>query len=160
MKQCCACKQQKPFLDFSRDKKSKDGLCYRCKACAKAQGQAWYEANRERLIAKARAHELADPERAKQKKREYRERHPDRVKESNRKWSAKPEVRERQRNDPRRKTYSLRYGAEGRKSLSDDYVRRVMAQKMCITGSQIPQELVDAQREVMKIKRYINEQRQ
>jgi hypothetical protein len=145
--------------DFSRDNKAKDGYCYRCKPCSKLQNAEWYAANRERLIAQARARELANPEAAKQRKREYRERHRERVKESNRKYAAKPEVRERQRTDPRRIAYNRTYGAQSRQALSDEYVRRVMAQKLSITGSQIPQALVDAQREVMKIKRLLNEQR-
>lgn len=44
----------------------------------------WYMANRERLIAKARASDLANPERAAQRKREYAERNPDRVKDAGR----------------------------------------------------------------------------
>ena len=40
----------------------------------------WYAANRERLIAKARAADLANPEKAAQRKRESLERHPDKRK--------------------------------------------------------------------------------
>ena len=160
MKTCSTCKELKPLFEFSKDKKAKDGLCYRCKVCSKSRMQDWYAANRDRLIAKARTNELADPEKAKQRKREYAARHPDRVRESNRKYAAKPDVRERQRQDPRRLAYLKTRGKETRENLADEYVRRVMAQKLSITGSQIPQELVDAQREVMKIKRYLSEQRQ
>ena len=52
----------------------------------------WYAANRERLIAKARAADLANPEKAAQRKREYLERHPDKRKETNRRYMKKPEV--------------------------------------------------------------------
>ena len=120
----------------------------------------WYAQNRDRQIAKARAWELAHPERAAEKKREYVERHPDRRKESQRKHYTKPEVLARHRADPNRAAYNRKRGEEGRSNLSDEYVRRVMAQHLSITGSQIPQPLVDAHREVMKIKRYLNEQRQ
>jgi hypothetical protein len=160
VKICSTCKELKPLEAFSKDKRAKDGLCYRCKICSKALMQDWYAANRDRLIAKARANELADPEKARHKKREYAARHPDRVRESNRKYAAKPDVRDRQRQDPRRLAYLKKRGKETRENLADEYVRRVMAQKLSITGSQIPQELVDAQREIMKIKRYLNEQRQ
>jgi hypothetical protein len=160
VKTCSTCKELKPLFEFSKDKNAKDGLCYRCKVCAKTLMQEWYAANRNRLIAKARANELADPEKAKQKKKEYAARHPDRVRESNRKYAAKPDVRERQRQDPQRLAYHKTRGKKARENLADEYVRRVMAQKLSITGSQIPQELVDAQREVMKIKRYLSERRQ
>ena len=157
-KQCCGCKKHKPHTEFSKDKKSKDGYCYRCKPCSKLQNAEWYKANRERLIAKARARELADPEKAKQKKREYRERHRERVKEANRRYAAKPEVKEKMRGDPRRLAYLRKRGEVSRQTLDDEYVRRVMAQKLNITGAQIPQSLVEAQRELMRIKRFINEQ--
>jgi hypothetical protein len=160
MKTCSNCKELKPIFEFSKDKKAKDGLCYRCKACSKALMQDWYAANRNRLIAKARANELADPEKARQKKLEYAARHPERVKESNRKYAAKPEVLERWRNDQRRIAYSKRRRTAAKENLADEYVRRIMAQHLSITGSQIPQALVDAHREVMKIKRYLSEQRQ
>ena len=38
-------------------------------------------------------------------------------------------------------------------TLHDCYVRRVMAQHLGIKGSELPQTLVDAQRELMKLKR-------
>lgn len=160
MKTCCACKELKPLEAFSKDKKAKDGLCYRCKVCSKELMKDWYAANRDRLIAKARANDLANPELAKQRKREYAARHPNKVKEANRKYAAKPEVLERMRNDPRRIAYHRQRGKAAKENLTDEYVRRVMANKLSITGSQIPQALVDAHRELMKIKRYLSEKRQ
>lgn len=119
----------------------------------------WYAKNREHQIAKARAWELAHPERAAEKKRRWVKRHPERRAEQQRKWASKPEVLERQRANPDRRAYNRQRGSESRKQLTDEYVRRVMAQHLSIAGSQIPQPLVDAHREVMKIKRHLNEQR-
>ena len=119
----------------------------------------WYAKNREKQIAKARAWEKANPERAAQRKREYVERHPDRRAESQRKHYTKPEVLERQRSNPARIAYNRERNNDSRQHLDDAYVRRVMAQHLSITGSQIPQPLVDAHREIMKIKRFLNEQR-
>ena len=122
----------------------------------KADYKKWYMANRERLIAKARAAELANPEKAAQKKREYLERHPDRRKETNRRYMKKPEVLARSREldakpEQRAKAKALR--EHYRDTLHDCYVRRVMAQHLGIKGSELPQTLVDAQRELMKLKR-------
>ncbi len=122
----------------------------------KADYKKWYMANRERLIAKARAAELANPEKAAQKKREYLERHPDKRKETNRRYMKKPEVITKQRElrttpESRMKAKQLR--EHYRDTLHDVYVRRVMAQHLGIKGSEIPQTLVDAQRELMKLKR-------
>lgn len=125
----------------------------------RAYFREWYERNRERVIAKAKAWDQAHPERAREKKREYVERHPDRRAESQRMWASKPEVLERLRSNPKRNAYNRERGSASRQHLSDEYVRRVMAQHLSITGSQIPQPLVDAHREVMRIKRFLNEQR-
>lgn len=126
----------------------------------KADYKKWYMANRERLIAKARAAELANPEKAAQKKREYLERHPDRRKETNRRYMKKPEVLERSREldakpEQRAKAKALR--EHYRDTLHDCFVRRCLAQHLTIKGSEIPQPLVDAHRELMRLKRAINE---
>ena len=126
----------------------------------KADYKKWYMANRERLIAKARAAELANPEKAAQKKREYLERHPDRRKETNRRYMKKPEVLARSREldakpEQRAKAKALR--EHYRDTLHDCFVRRCLAQHLKIKGSEIPQPLVDAHRELMRLKRAINE---
>lgn len=116
----------------------------------------WYMANRVRLIAKARAAELANPEKAAQKKREYLERHPDRRKETNRRYMKKPEVMAKQRElraTPESRAKAKRLREHYRDTLHDVYVRRVMAQRLGIKGSELPQTIVDAQRELMKLKR-------
>lgn len=126
----------------------------------KAYFKAWYAANRERMIAKARAADLADPEKAKRRKKAYVERHPEKRKETNDRYMRKPETKERQRElrstpDQRLKAKQLR--EHYRDTLHDCFVRRVMAQRLGIKGSELPQNLVDAHRELMRIKRAINE---
>ena len=126
----------------------------------KADYKKWYAANRERLIAKARAAELANPEKAAQKKRKYAERNPDRVKEARRRYSQKEEALAKQRAlkakpEQREKAKALR--EHYRDTLHDCFVRRCLAQHLKIKGSEIPQTLVDAHRELMRLKRAINE---
>lgn len=121
----------------------------------------WYAANRERLIAKARAWELAHPEEAAQKKREYLERHPERRKATNSKWARKPKVlaakvaQRKESAELRAREKQLR--EHYRDTLADCFVRRVLAQRTEIKGSELPQSLVDAHRELMRLKRAINE---
>lgn len=120
----------------------------------------WYRANRERLIAKARAAELANPEKAAQKKREYVERHPGRRKETNRRYRKKPEVMAKQRElraTPESRAKAKRLREHYRDTLHDCFVRRCLAQHLKIKGSEIPQPLVDAHRELMRLKRALNE---
>lgn len=120
----------------------------------------WYIANRDRLIAKARGAELANPEKAAQKKREYLDRHPDRRKETNACYMKKPEVLARQRElraNPDRREKAKQLREHYRDTLHDCFVRRCLAQRLKIKGSEIPQTLVDTHRELMRLKRAIYE---
>lgn len=118
----------------------------------------WYMANRERLIAKARATELANPEKSARKKRDYLERHPDKRKETNSRYMKKPEVLARKREldaRPEQRSKAKELRERYRDTLHDCFVRRCLAQHMKIKGSEIPQPLVDAHRELMRLKRAI-----
>lgn len=59
-KRCSKCKETKDVAEFPRDKRRRDGLQAQCKACA----NAYYTANRERLLEKRKAHYKANRERA------------------------------------------------------------------------------------------------
>lgn len=48
MKQCTKCKLTKPFDDFGRRSKSKDGLKPECRPCTADRLRAWRQANPER----------------------------------------------------------------------------------------------------------------
>lgn len=127
----------------------------------KADNKKWYQANRDRLIIKARLWELANPALAAQKKREYLKRHPARRKATVAKSDARPEAKLakvlRRKESPEMRLKEKGYRDKYKNTLHDAYVRRVMAGKMKIKGSELPQSLVDAQRELMKLKRSINE---
>lgn len=122
----------------------------------KEDAKKWYAANRDRLIAKARAAELANPEKAAQKKREYLDRHPDRRKATNSRYMKKPEVLARQRElraNPDRREKAKQLRDHYRDTLHDCFVRRCLAQHLKIKGREIPQPLVEAHRELMRLKR-------
>lgn len=65
MKTCARCKQEKPFDCFTRNKNNSDGLFSYCKDCRKADRQAHYARNRDRLIAENREWREANPEKYK-----------------------------------------------------------------------------------------------
>ena len=121
----------------------------------------WYAKNRDRIIARARAWDLAHPERAKEKKREYKERHPDRVKAANCVWSHKPEVKaakNARRNGSAEFLASAKQFRETyRDTLAECYVRRLVAQKLGVKGSELPQAIVDVKRVQLQLLRLIKE---
>lgn len=47
MKRCGSCKEELDLSMFGRDKRTKDGLVYRCKPCDRIATAKWREANRE-----------------------------------------------------------------------------------------------------------------
>jgi hypothetical protein len=125
----------------------------------KAYLRQWYAANRERQIAKARAWEQAHPDRAAEKKRAWVEANPNRRREQANRYANKPEVRAKAAARQERKEWQRARNKRDAETLSDGFVRRIMAQHTSMKGSDIPHGLVDAYRELMKLKRAINEKR-
>ena len=54
LKHCSTCNQHKPESDFHKNSKASDGLCNKCKSCAKQASREWYANNRERAASTAR----------------------------------------------------------------------------------------------------------
>lgn len=131
MKNCIHCRQSKPLEAF-RGSRSK------CKACENARRMERYQANRE--------HEIAS---MKQRNRAMYERRRDELIAKATAWNkANPEKRNAICKENMRKQ---------REKLTDSYVRRMLAQSIGLQSAHIPQSLVQAQRELLKIKRYIRE---
>lgn len=64
-KPCCTCKTVKPLEEFNRYASSKDGRQPRCRECQRQKRIGWYEANRERELAKTQAWRRANPDKVK-----------------------------------------------------------------------------------------------
>ena len=119
----------------------------------------WYAKNRARPIAAVGAWQRDNRERANANKRAYVERDPERRREQANRHAAKPEVRAKVAARPERKEWQKARNKRDAEMLSDGFVRRIMAQLTSMKGSDLPQGLVDAYRELMKLKRAINEKR-
>ena len=61
-KECTKCRETKPLDFFSKDKASKDGLCFKCKQCASEHNRKHYLANKEAKNAKTRKYYLENKE--------------------------------------------------------------------------------------------------
>ncbi len=57
MKVCGSCKEEKSLDNFSKNKRSPDGLQFNCKSCANNYARTNYSENRERYFAQAKARE-------------------------------------------------------------------------------------------------------
>lgn len=125
----------------------------------KAYLREWYAKNREYQLARVTEWQKANKERANATKRAYVERCPDRRREQANRHAAKPDVRAKAAARPARKAWQMARNKRDTETLADSFVRRIMAQHTSMKGSDLPQALVDAYRELMKLKRAINEKR-
>lgn len=160
MKTCRCCQTAKPADQYSLDRRSTDGLAWRCKTCAAEHHRAWYASNRSRVIAKVNQWQQANPERAAARKKAYAQRHPDRIKASATAYARSEKARQRQRENPNRRAYTTQRNRESIANLTDPYIRRLLSQNTQLSTTEIPQPLVEAHRELLKLKRAIHAQRQ
>ena len=111
-----------------------------CLACEHARKRQWYAA------------QTVKPHQREDQKAYYRNwyaAHANTVKARAAEWAkANPDTRR----DVCRENMARQRG-----KLNDAYVRRMLAASMGLKSADIPQTLVDAQRELLKIKRYISE---
>lgn len=133
MKTCRTCNQTKP-ADAYRGTRSS------CRECEKARRREWYAAQdvkpyqRPEMKAYYRQWYAANAESVKARAVEWTKANPG-----------------------KRRDVCRENTARQRAKLSDAYVRRMLAQEMGLRCKDVPQPLVEAQRELLKIKRCIRE---
>ena len=133
MKTCATCKQEKPADDY-RGKRGD------CRECEREKHRAWY--------AKQEVKPHTKPE-IKAYWRKWYEQNSGSVKVRAVTWTkANPE---------KRLAVCKVNMRRQREKLADCYVRRVIAASAGLKAEHIPQTLVEVQRELMKLKRAINE---
>jgi len=86
VKRCYACGIEKPFDEFHRRSRSRDGYDDRCKPCKSDYGRAYYAANREVIARKQLDRYYADIDASREKCRQYAAEHRDEARARARKW--------------------------------------------------------------------------
>ena len=127
------CNQTKP-ADAYRGTRSA------CRECESARRREWYAA------------QAVKPYQRPEMKAYYRQwyaAHAESVKARAAQWT--------KANPDKRRDVCRENTARQRAKLSDAYVRRMLAQSIGLKAADIPQSLVEAKRELLKIKRYIRE---
>lgn len=93
MKRCNKCERVLPVEEFYKKKEALDGYNNACKDCFRARSRAWYEENREHVIARVRQWGADNPDRIReryttdryrQSQRSYRAKNRDRINEQQR----------------------------------------------------------------------------
>lgn len=132
---CRDCGENKPLEAFRGSRKG-------CKSCESARHRNWYAAQQ------VKPHQRQD---MKDYFKQWYEKNAESVKARAVAWTkAHPEKRaevcaENMRRD--------------RDRLGDRYIKRMLAEPIGVRSADIPQPLVNAQRELLKIKRFLNEKR-
>lgn len=78
-KTCTQCGEWKPFGDFVRSKRNLDGHGESCLECKRIRSQAYYQANKAKVIARTLAYNRAHPEEWKAAAKRYKTAHRERL---------------------------------------------------------------------------------
>ncbi|MFN3375495.1 MAG: hypothetical protein ACK40S_02940 [Burkholderiaceae bacterium] len=133
MKPCRTCNQSQPLEAYR-------GTRSMCLACERARRREWYAA------------QTVKPHQREEMKSYYRQWYA-----SNAESVKARAVEWAKANPDKRRDVCRENMARQRGKLSDAYVRRMLAKSVGLKAEAIPQPLVEAQRELLKIKRYIRE---
>lgn len=132
MRACTICKHEKPLTAFHKKTKYHDGLDPWCKECKSKRDTARYR---------------ADPVAAYQRSRVYILAHPDRTKAYHQKSAEKM----------RNKDRGLRRAEIA--NLGGSYIRQLLCEGNNLSQQDIPQCLVDAKRELVKLRRTLKNEK-
>lgn len=108
MKICKKCGEEKPLQNFAAEKRNKDGLNGTCRSCINARfiewaaknkdkRRAYYESNRDKILAENAAYYQKNSDRIKQKAKQYRHSNADKVREYHREYATANAEKARER---------------------------------------------------------------
>lgn len=109
---------------------------YRCKECYRKMRQGLYKINREKILAKVNARRKADPEKYREIKRKSR-------------------IKNAHKHMERERIRSRKSGRKACRELHDWYVKKVLTKRTMLKNGDLPKELVDLKRSIIKINRKI-----
>jgi len=133
MKTCMHCKKTKPLELFRKALRMRDGRENGCKDCHNERRRAAYR---------------ADPRATLDRNGRWARENSDKVNIYRKSWSRKGYVH--YRSAKRRQEIA---------NLSDSYVRQILVGDSTLTHADIPQSLVDAHREVLRLKRALRDEK-
>lgn len=71
MKKCSNCKEEKRFIEFTKDKTRKDGYYHRCKSCRKKYDKKYYEENKDKLSEHKKKYRQENKENISKQQKQY-----------------------------------------------------------------------------------------
>lgn len=86
VKTCSKCKQQKPLIEFGKDKQKRDGLTSRCKECTRPSCREYGRQHKERRKRYFKAYKLRNAEKMKEYHRKYTIEHKEHILAYGKEW--------------------------------------------------------------------------
>jgi hypothetical protein len=142
-KPCSKCKKVKDVSLFGRDSNYKNGYSARCKECLYAKGKAYREAN----PTYKHDYYMANKERSNTLSKKWDQ--------ANRARKTATAKKLREANAEQYREYANEWQTKERQELGDSYIRKTLSQYSTIGRADIPQYLVEAKREHIKLTRSI-----
>ena len=181
-KRCSKCGEEKILSEFNKDKKAKDGLRYICISCSKDISKQWYCNNLNGAKEYAKQWAKNNPEKRKESQKVYRKNNKERINENNREryhldikesrekyrilhkklYDANPDKfiinskEWKKENSEHVKKYNRKYKKTQSDELSKIYIKDKLKAKG-FSDEMISDELIEAQRLIIKIKRLTNQ---
>ena len=160
-KQCSKCKELKDLSMFHKDKGGELGVYASCKLCRKLVSQKYWEGNKEKIYKRSRKWVSENRDWVYNYKKDYAEKN----KELIRSWARDYVKRNKNIVYARGKTYreSNRDMINGKKrllvkNLGDSYIKQKLCRDNILSHKDIPQEMVEARRQYMKLNRIIRKE--
>ena len=86
-KVCTKCSESKQLSDFSKSKRSKDGLEHACRDCRSLKNRAYYSSNKEKVLAECKAYRENNKDKESARKKAYYEANLDKVLADMKAWN-------------------------------------------------------------------------
>ena len=154
---CTKCKVSKLFVEFAKDKSTKDGINSQCKKCRKE-----YRLNNQEKFSKyCKEYKLNNKDKIKEKNKEYRLNNQEKFSKYFKEYrlNNKDKIKEYTLNNKDKKCkYLKEYSKKITLSLPDSYVlKSIKLQTSFPHNAEIPAELIEAKRLEIKIKRLLKD---
>lgn len=166
-KVCSKCKKNKPLTEFYKKNTGRDGLCQECKGCCKQRSKEWQIKNKKKREDYHKQYYIENKGSIQTYKKKYYQENKEKIDKNKKEWA--------KNNRKKCNKYSKKWKSENPKKVKEqsqaDAKRRcdkvlpcyamqlIVGKSSFLSAKNIPQELVEAKRAHILIKRELkNEQ--
>jgi len=138
-------------------------MSYACPIRRKERRKKYYKSNKEKLLEQNKKYREENKEKESKRAKKYREANKEIILEKEKKYREENKEKESKRAKKYYKSNKEKLSERRKRdaeNLTDYYVVRFIIENSNLTPKDIPQELIEAKRELIKINRFIKEENQ